>query len=198
MEKYYREIGVKANRHNLAFSYTLSTLISGTTYSFINMFSEDNDKTVNESSYTEKKSGLKAKPIEFKGFRMPDVFSYINTRGISYKIISGYSINNNFKLLFGTEFIGHGKFANEFNLGFMKSFFLQKLNSKIIFEILTFFGQGFNIELLCSIPFFDRLSFNFGGESYSNKSLHGERHSMDLRNINGRNSDIFVSLSYRY
>lgn len=186
MEKNYRNAGIKANRYNLFFSYTLSTILSGTTYSFIEMFRNKNI------------GWLQAKPIEFKGFRMPDVFSYITTKGISYKIVSGYTINQDFKLLFGTEFIGHGKFANEFNLGLMKSFFIQKINSKAIFKVLTFFGQGFNIELSCSIPFYDRLSLNFGGGSYSNKSLHGERHSMDLININGRSKDFFVSLSYRY
>ncbi|GHT40918.1 hypothetical protein AGMMS49921_03100 [Endomicrobiia bacterium] len=61
-----------------------SLFLSGTTYSPLYSF------------FTEK-------PLKLYGFRIPDVFPYITTKGMSYKVVSGYEINKDLRLIFGFE-----------------------------------------------------------------------------------------------
>ncbi|GHT41459.1 hypothetical protein AGMMS49921_04630 [Endomicrobiia bacterium] len=48
-------------------------------------------------------SAFTDKPLQFHGFRIPDVFPYITTRGMSYEVVGGYEIHDNLNLIFGLE-----------------------------------------------------------------------------------------------
>jgi hypothetical protein len=73
---------------------TMSTFLSATTYSI-----------------------LIGKPIVFFGFRVPDVYPYITTRGMSYKVVSGYEVNEDTRLLFGFESVFGREAATEYSIG---------------------------------------------------------------------------------
>ncbi|GHU28433.1 hypothetical protein FACS1894152_6130 [Bacilli bacterium] len=187
IEDIYKRAGISATKDNIVFANTMSLLFSGTTYSII-------AATFRDGSYY-KNSGAYIKPLEYTGFRIPDLFSYITTRGISYKVVSGYKIKDDLRLIFGFEHIAYGNSATEFSFGVDKVF--HKYHN-VSFKIVTTFGRGFNIEGTLSLPVHRRLSVNIGGASYSTKSLLGERHAVNMENGRVRSSNMFISLSYKY
>jgi hypothetical protein len=183
IEDYYIENGISARKNDIVLAGIISTLASGTTYSIIKeclSFSEH----------------FCAEPVDFYGFRVPDVFSYVTSKGISYKVVSGYKIREDLRLIFGLEQVVHGKSAAEVNLGLNKTFGVDLNNTSC--QIVTTFGKGFNVEASCSIPVLDNVSVNFGGGSYACKSLIGERHAKNMKDGKNRSNNVFVSLSYKY
>ncbi|MDR3071392.1 MAG: hypothetical protein LBU29_02210 [Endomicrobium sp.] len=186
IENIYKKMGISVKKRDIVFANVVSTLLSGTTYSVIARFFDWSD-------YTDY-NNLKA--LKIAGFRVPDTFSYITTRGVSYKVVSGYKVRENLDLMFGVEQVIHGKSATEVNLGVSKTFGA-KLNH-ISCELAMTFGRGFNIEATCSVPTIKDWFLNFGIASYCCKSLLGERHAMDMRNGKDRSNNAFVSISYRY
>jgi hypothetical protein len=181
VDAYYEKFGISAKKNDIALAGLVSLLASGTTYSMIKMM-------VGSDKY--------ASPLEFLGFRVPDTFSYVTSKGISYKAISGYKLREDLKLIFGAEHVFHGKSTTEVNLGINKTFDGSLHNMSC--EVVTTFGKGVNLEASCSIPVLNCLSINFGGGTYSCKSLLGERHAPNMKNGKGRSSNVFVSVSYKY
>lgn len=68
----------------------------------------------------------------------------------------------------------------------------------MIYKVITTFGRGFNVEACLSYLLFGNLSVNFGGSSYSCKSLLGERHAGNMKDGKKHSNAVFVSVSYRY
>ena len=178
VQHYYKQLGISAKKNDIALAGVISTLLSGTTYS-IGKYAFSSDKY--------------ATPISFYNFQAPDVFSYITSKGISYKLNSAYKYQDNIKFLFGVEHVFHGKSTTEAHLGI--DFTLSSLHNTNM-KVVTTFGQGFDLEAICSVPVTDYLSVNVEAGTYSTKSLLGERHARKLDK--GRSSDIAVSVSFRY
>ncbi|MDR1561083.1 MAG: hypothetical protein LBS23_01875 [Holosporaceae bacterium] len=186
IEGYYKKLGISARKSDIKSAGVISLLLSGMTYSIL-WGAYKNLST--DGGYT-------PKPFNVWGIRIPDTFSYITSKGISYKVVSGYKMDENLNLIFGLETVLHGKSANEFSLGFDKTFgeSLHNISCKVV----TTFGKGFNVEASCSYPILECLSINFGGGSYSSKSLLGERHAKNMENGKGRSNNVFVSISFLY
>ncbi|MDR3274804.1 MAG: hypothetical protein LBS81_02265 [Endomicrobium sp.] len=109
-------------------------------------------------------------PLKVCGFRLPDVFPYITTRGISYKVVSGYEVNKYLKLIFGFEKVFEIEPAAEYNFGIdhiIESPFTMHYRG-----IITF-GQELDFEASCTVPLSDLFSIGIGCEIYSCKSLQG-------------------------
>ena len=178
---YYKRLGISATKNDIALGGLVSTLLSGTTYSIIkSAFSPDKYAT----------------PISFYNFQAPDVFSYVTSKGISYRLVSAYKYQDNLKFLFGAEHVFHGKSTTEVHLGVDTTLDSSFYNTNL--KVVTTFCNGFSVEAACSIPVIDRLSINVEAGTYSCKSMLGERHSKSMKNGKGRSSDIAVFISYRY
>jgi hypothetical protein len=47
---------------------------------------------------------------------LPDIYSYITTRGMSYKVVSGYEFNEDTRLFFGFESVFDKERATEYSI----------------------------------------------------------------------------------
>jgi hypothetical protein len=143
-------------------------------------------------------SMLTDKPLQFDGFRIPDVFPYITTRGMSYKVVSGYEIRNDLNLIFGFESALKIEPATECSLGISQVTIIgNKL--PVSYRGIATFGQGLDFEASCSVPLSKDFSLSIGCEIYSVKSLQGQRNATtNMKKDNGSSSNFFASVSYRY
>ena len=178
---YYKKLGISATKNDIALGGLVSTLLSGTTYSIIkSAFSPDKYAT----------------PISFYNFQAPDMFSYVTSKGISYRLVSAYKYQDDLKFLFGAEHVFHGKSTTEIHLGVDTTLDSSFYNTNL--KVVTTFCNGFNLKAACSVPVMDCLSINVEAGTYSCKSMLGERHSKNMKDGKGRSTDIAVSISYRY
>lgn len=178
---YYKKLGISATKNDIALGGLVSTLLSCTTYSIVkSAFSSDKYAT----------------PISFYNFQGPDMFSYVTSKGISYRIVSAYKYQDDLKFLFGAEHVFHGKSTTEIYLGIDTTLDSSFYNTNL--KVVTTFCNGFNLEAACSIPVIDSLSLNVEAGTYSCKSMLGERHSKNMKDGKGRSTDIAVSISYRF
>lgn len=158
----YRILGINANRKDMARAFLVSALLSQTTYGiFYNMLF---------------KQSIIFTPLQYKGFIFPDVFPYITSRGISYRIKSAYRYSDDLIFRFGIEFIAYGKSTQELIFG---------INTKLIkdnrLDLLTVFGKdGINLETTYTIPIAKHFNINLDFDLYSTKSLYGERNAYRL------------------
>ncbi|GHT55960.1 hypothetical protein AGMMS50233_06780 [Endomicrobiia bacterium] len=142
-------------------------------------------------------SALTDKPIQFHGFRIPDVFPYITKRGMSYKAVSGYEVRNGLNLIFGLERAFKIEPATECSLGISHHMIDNKF--PISYSGIVTFGQGFDFEASCSIPLSKSFSLGAGCEIYSVKSLQGQRNAAtNMKESNGFSKNFFASVSYRF
>jgi hypothetical protein len=140
------------------------------------------------------------KPLQFHGFRIPDVFAYITTKGMSYKVVSGYEIDDDLNLIFGFESTFKKPVAEstECSLGINH---LTAICGKfpISYSGIVTFGQVPDFEASCSIPLSKNFSARVGCEIYSVKSLQGQRNATtNMKKDNGFSSNFFACVSYRY
>lgn len=139
--------------------------------------------------------GEAVRAFEIYGVRVPDIFSYITSRGISYKGVSSYKINEQTKVLFGGEFVAYGDSAREFSIGIWQQLGEERHNVSYK-GLVTVGGKGSCAEAAVKIPLLGRFFVNVGGNIYSRNSLLGERHSPNLKKEYGANA--FCSVSYGY
>lgn len=162
IETNFKFLGIKADRKKMEKSFLLSILLSQTTYApFLNLSFKIN------TSFA---------PLQYKGFIFPDVFPYITTKGISYRIKSAYKYSDNLIFRFGIEFVAYGESAQEFIFG---------INTKLMWntrlDFATVFGKyGVNIETTYTIPIIKHLNINLDFDLHSTKSLYGERNAYRL------------------
>lgn len=178
---FYKRLGISATKNDIALGGLVSTLLSGTTYSIIKSAFSPNEY---------------ATPISFYNFQAPDMFSYVTSKGISYRLTSAYKYQDDLKFLFGAEHVFHGKSTTEIHLGVDTTLDSSFYNTNL--KVVTTFCNGFNLETACSVPVMDCLSINVEAGTYSCKSMLGERHSKNMKDGKGRSTDISVSISYRY
>jgi hypothetical protein len=157
-----------------------SLFLSGTTYSFF---------------YTLITKKTMIKPF---GFRIPDVFPYITTKGMSYKVVSGYEVNKNLNLIFGFEKVFTVEEATEYSLGIDHIMKITQ-NFPISYRSIVTFGEGLDLEASCSVPLTEHFSVGLGLEIYDVKSLQGQRHAMtNMKEGRGSSNSFFATVSYRY
>ncbi len=174
IESFYKGLGINANRKDMARAFLISALLSQTTYGiFYNMLF---------------KQSIIFTPLQYKGFIFPDVFPYITTRGISYRIKSAYRYSDDLIFRFGIEFIAYGKSTQELIFG---------INTKLIkdnrLDLLTVFGKdGINIETTYTIPIAKHFNINLDFDLHSTKSLYGERNAYRLYELKDPYIDTFI------
>lgn len=161
----YRLLNINVDRDDLIKSFAISILSSQFTYSFLySIFSGEYYKQ------------HRVEPLKYKSFFLPDIFPYMTSKGISYRIKSGYKYSDNLSFRFGIEFITIGNYTQEFIFGINKKF-----ENNQILDFTTIFGKyGVNFELTHTIPVSKYINFNLDFDIYSTKSLHGERNARNL------------------
>jgi hypothetical protein len=156
-----------------------SLFLSATTYSFF------------YSMFTNKPM---AKPY---GFRLPDVFPYITTKGMSYKVVSGYEASKTLNLIFGFESVFGKEAATEINLGLNHQISIYTF--PISYKGIATFGQGLDLELSCLTPISKYFDIGLGCEIYSVTSLMGQRHATtNMKEGTGQSKNLFAFIQYRY
>jgi hypothetical protein len=178
----YKELGIPVTKGDIQKAGLIATFLSGTTYSYI------------IGLYNGISNGQtpRSKPIEFFNFTAPDTYAYLTSKGVSYKMVSTYKYQEDFRIIFGVERVFSGKKTTEVTLGVNKDF--PTLNASG--EIIIMLGQGFNIVTNLSFPVGTTFSINGGVSSCSTGSLYGERIVRNLKG--GRSNNVFVSASYWY
>lgn len=137
-------------------------------------------------------------PMQFYNFRVPDVFAYITSYGVSYKFLSGYTVFDGLKLNIGFERVMHGITKNEFSFG------INGVIKNIEIESNIYLGcSGASFEIGVSGRLSRKLKANLRLASFSNKSLMGERHTKsfyasDKTTPQSRSNMISVGISYIY
>ena len=161
----YRLLNINVDRDDLIKSFAISILSSQFTYSFLySIFSGEYYKQ------------HRVEPLKYKSFFLPDIFPYMTSKGISYRIKSGYKYSDNLSFRFGIEFVTIGNYTQEFIFGINKKF-----ENNQILDFTTIFGKyGVNFELTHTIPVSKYINFNLDFDIYSTKSLHGERNARNL------------------
>lgn len=77
---------------------------------------------------------------------MPDVYSYVTTRGISYSVVSGYEFNEHTMSNFGFETVFGEDSATEYSIGIDR---IAKLSIPSHYNCTATFGQGFRFRRIC-------------------------------------------------
>lgn len=161
----FENLGVNVTKEDFKKVIITSILFSQFTYSslYYNLFAKDNFIT----------------PFQYKNFIFPDVFPYITTKGLSYRIKSAYRYSDDLIFRFGVEFVAYGKSAQEFIFGINTKFIK---NTRL--DLMTTFGKyGFNLETTYTVPLSEHFNINFDFDIYSTKSLYGERNAYRLYKV---------------
>jgi hypothetical protein len=178
----WKDTGIPATKVDIGKGALIATALSSTTYYML------------YTTWCSLWGQQPGRPFSIGGFRVPDVFSYIMSKGVSYRVVSAYALREDMQFLFGIEWISSGLFAMELHAGAKGSFGDEghKVGYKLVFTC----GEGFDVEGNMDFSLFEHISVGFGGGLYARKSLLGERHAQDLRKE--YSSDVFLSISFRY
>jgi hypothetical protein len=131
------------------------------------------------------------------GFRLPDVFPYITTKGMSYKVVSGYEVNETLNLVFGFESVFGKETATEINLGLNHQTYIDLF--PISYRGIITFGQGLNLEVSALTPISKYFNIGLDVELYSVTSLMGQRHALtNMKEGNGYSTSLSAFIQYRY
>jgi hypothetical protein len=131
------------------------------------------------------------------GFRLPDVFPYITTKGMSYKVVSGYEVNQALNLIFGFESVFGKESATEINLGLNHQTYIN--NFPISYKGIVTLGQGLDLEASAQTPISKCFYVGLGCEIYSVTSLMGQRHALtNMKEGKGYSKSLFSFIQYSY
>jgi hypothetical protein len=183
VEMCWKVLYIPASKTDMQRAGVFSLLLSGTTY-----------RTLYSMWSSLLHTGRQAGPLSVYGFRVPDVFPYTTSKGMSCKVVSGYAVRDRISLIFGGEFVLYGKRAMEMNLGIEHD--LGEVWHNLSYKGVLTFGKGINAEVSAKIPVVDRVIVTVGGALYARDSLLGERNATDLRKE--RSGTIFASVSVNF
>jgi hypothetical protein len=129
------------------------------------------------------------------GLRFPDCFPYITTRGVSYKVISGYEVGECKYLTFGFETVPGKKNATEIFVG-TNITDTDILPFTVQYKCIVTFGLGSDAEVSVILPLSPIFSMGLAYEYYHSNSLQGQRNTTSNTERTSTNISCFVS--YRY
>lgn len=185
----YKLRGINVSKNNIQMAYTVSAIGGTALMVFKNLTGRSKYIDIEEQT--------------FYNFRIPDVFPYLTSHGVSYKFVSGYKVSEEFRINVGYERVMHGNTRHEISVGGYVDM------GDFAIEANTYFGgAGFSLEAGMSYKLSNRLKINCRVASYSTESLIGERQAKELitglnESKNGynrtkRNNMISIGLSYGY
>lgn len=182
----YQAKGLNITKKNINDANRLAWLLSGTTYAYyrgVFSYIRDGDPAVKPFYF----------PGNFSRIRVPDVENYLTTHGISYKIHTGYQIDNDTFIPIAYEFVGKGNTKQEITVGMEKRMHdipgLRVKGYVLLSEKPGFGGSA-------TYPLLPNLKVSGGVDHLHVRSLEGERNAYSYKNE--RNTMIWAKLSYCY
>ncbi len=158
MLRQYRILGNDFSESQLDDANRASLYLSSDTYLFLKSYYDfiSNGKT-------------EVKPFIVNQFYLPNVSNYYNSKGISYKLDSGYRINNSATLVFGYEAIWSGQSQSELSVG------INLRHNKYGLFLKTIAGHDSTSEVDFSYQIKQDFKAHIGVDSYNANSLYGQR-----------------------
>lgn len=146
-------------------------------------------------------------PIEFYGFRAPEINGYINAAGLSFEIESDYRFSPNLSAGLSDEFTWKGQVAHEVSPRVRYNFasLLPSLNELWVTSSLVI-GKGMGGSFAAQLApiafdardFWSRLSYTVDFHFHHAGTLHGERNIAVLDRGNITSLTAFGGLRLRY
>ena len=117
--------------------------------------------------------------FEWRGIRLPEIENYLLARGLSYKITSGYRVNESLDFPISIEFVTKGKKGAEISLG--AHYKMQHLGH-LELSGYVLLGQKLAGGVKAYKPLGERFFVEGVVESIHFKSFYGERNIPSLKN----------------
>jgi len=133
-----------------------------------------------------------AQPWLIKGFLVPNQYTYLSSRGITRKWVSGYVVSDSLKLLGSYESVVRGDQYSEVGLGAYKDFGTWDGYAKVT-------GKDFgSLNLEAAVSAYVAKDWKLGLNTYvwDSRSLLGERNTLDFSK--NKTQQINVTMSYLY
>ena len=134
------------------------------------------------------------KALSVKGVYLPTVSNYLTTQGISFRVASGYRLNENVVFPFAVEFIGVGGTGQEYNVGWRHTDFLLK---GLAPSVSLTMGRGLDVNASLSYDASRWTRITFGVERYDVDSFYGER-NITSTETGGSSSQVWGRFSFLY
>lgn len=183
LETYYGRKGVSVSDTDLRLYNVLATAASQSTWAYLLGL---RDYVANGDTRVE--------AMTYRGFALPDVENYLNTRGVSWKVSSGYRLDDDTYFPFAIDFITRGAGAQDYNLGVRRRDFLLP-NSEAGLDFIL--GSGLGVSTFYSKKLYGNLSLTVGWDHFNGRNLHGERNAVSFKR--GETSDeIWARLSLSF
>jgi hypothetical protein len=183
IKAHYTSLNLEVDDDDLNTAGQTSLLLSSSTYAYI--YGLYNYIKTGDSSI---------KHFTYKGFRLPDVSFYYLREGLSYKVTSGYQLENSW-ILFAIEHIFNGEDITEATLGFRHSF--EYKSKKFVSEIKAMVGPSLSSTMEIDMETSKNLWVKLGLSQINNHSLWGQRNINSLED-NEVDYNLWTNLSYYY
>jgi hypothetical protein len=175
----YHQKGWDINESDIANAALLSYMLSASTYAYF------------MGAYRFFLSGeRRPAAFEYAGFRIPDIQAYFE-RGISYKFISGYRVNQSINIPFAVENVFKGDKRTEYSLGLNL-----KIKQTILINSNIIYGKKIEGGVRLGYAPFSHLFF-YGGFLHNNvHNLNGMRNIQSLEKGDGF-TEYFIGLKIK-
>lgn len=171
--------GYDISRQDIKNGSLVSFLLSSTTYelyySYLRYLYNGNQSVTGYNYY---------------GFRLPDLYAYTTTRGLSYKLNSGYELSDSWSIPFSVEYVYKGQGFTEYSLGVNKRFSGWSVSGTL------FASDGVSFQTAVTVDLAKMLAVSFGDEYYDKNTLMGERHTFDY--YSKSSNKLWAKLSFKY
>ncbi len=126
----------------------------------------------------------------YAGFRLPDLFSYTTSSGLSYKVVSGYQVSDSLDIPFSLEHVYSGDRVDEFGIGWDKRFSGWSASG------MLYAGKGVSFQGALALYLGKKAAISVGTDYYNKNTLHGERHTFDY--YKKSSYKVWSKLTWRY
>lgn len=176
---YYNAKGYNITADDIDLDNIIAFLASGTTYSMLSgyyNYFNNQDPTF--------------KLFSFYNFRVPDLYLYHTTKGLSFKLDSVYQVNNFLSIPFSFEYVHRGESYLEPSIGFKISF--PKWSS----SVKIFVSDRVSSQSSVTFHMSDVVDVSLGWRHFNRDTLFGERHTLDY--YAASSDEIWSKLSLKY
>ncbi len=178
LARFYEIKGWDIKSHDIVKASLISYFLSASTYSYITGISS----FINGGN-------RKPKSLEYYHFRLPDVQAFYE-RGISYKIISGYRVNDSFDIPFSIEQVLNGEKQTEYSIGLNI-----QLNDKYHIAGQYILGKKSQGSFTLSSQFSNNIIVYAGIEYNEIRNIEGARNISSLE-FGSHDAEFFLGYEY--
>ena len=181
LETYYGNKGVSISKTDMRAANLVGFALSASTWSYL----------LGAADYAEGGDAW-VKSYSYNGFALPDVENYLTTRGMSWKLSSGYRWDANTYFPFAAEAVLTGVGQQEVTMGVRHRNGLWDDSSV---DASLRLGRGVGLGLGFTQRISEQWSLSVGWDHFNGRNLHGERNAVSFED--GENSDeIWARLSF--